>query len=233
LDAEDDEYDVGEYPTNGRTNIKRQRESSSFSSYSRPTYSPPSYTYSYQPQYYHHSNSPPHSTTIDSDDTVFDEYEEFEHEAFVEKEKYNKEKQQRGVSHILKTTRTKFATPPTNTRSHSKEQKRWSTSSTITDDNTILTVLSTSAPPDSPFSPPHHHHQLPPASTHEYQEKAEMEREQSEMRARDLEREVEGDTWTPTCTQALRREWQAVSLRIRFGVFRAQRKMKNRIASFT
>ncbi|KAF8055880.1 hypothetical protein FPV67DRAFT_1457874 [Lyophyllum atratum] len=36
--------------------------------------------------------------------------------------------------------------------------------------------------------------------------------------------------WTPTCAQALRRQWQAVSLRVRFGVFRAQRRMKTRLA---
>ncbi|RDB22136.1 hypothetical protein Hypma_010758 [Hypsizygus marmoreus] len=35
--------------------------------------------------------------------------------------------------------------------------------------------------------------------------------------------------WTPTCTQALKRQWQAVSLRIRFGVFRARRKMKTKL----
>ncbi|GLB34555.1 hypothetical protein LshimejAT787_0201200 [Lyophyllum shimeji] len=36
--------------------------------------------------------------------------------------------------------------------------------------------------------------------------------------------------WTPTCMQALRRQWQAVTLRIRFGVFRAQRRLKSRLA---
>lgn len=37
--------------------------------------------------------------------------------------------------------------------------------------------------------------------------------------------------WTPTCTQSLRRQWQAISLRFRFGVFRAQRKMRRRVHS--
>ena len=212
---DDDEYDVGEYPTQGRVNNNRP------SSLSRPPYSP-NYSYHPQPQPFH--NSPPQSTTLDSDDTVFDEYEEFEHEAFVEKEKKDSRKSS-GVSHILKS---KFASPPhtINTRSHSKERKRWSATS-IADDATTVTVLSTSAN-DSLYSPSPaaHQHPLPLES-----EKEEIERERSERRARDLEREVEGERWTPTCTQALRREWQAVSLRIRFGVFRAKRKLRTRIAS--
>ena len=235
LAVEDDEYDVGEYPTNGRVNNKRQRDSSSFSSYPRPSYSYSNYSYQPQPQpqHHHYHHSPPlHSSTLDSDDTVFDEYEEFEYEGFVQKEKEHRRSS--GVSHILKSTRTKFVTPP-NTRSHSKERKRRSSSSTTTttaDDATTVTVLSTSAPPDSLHSPSSaYQHSLPPASTHQYQEKEELERERSERRARDLEREVERERWTPTCTQALRREWQAVSLHIRFSVFRAQRKMRSRIAS--
>ena len=222
---DDDEYDVGEYPTHGRVNNKRP---SSFSTYSRssPSYSP---NYSYHPQPLINHNSPPHSTTFDSDDTVFDEYEEFEHEAFVEKEKKESRKPN-GVSHILKSTRTKFASPPHNTPSHSKERKRWSSAS-IPDDATTVTVLSTSAN-DSLYSPSPAAHQHPlPLVSPQYQEKEEVERERSERTGRDLEREVEGESWTPTCTQALRREWQAVSLRIRFGVFRARRKLRTRISS--
>lgn len=37
------------------------------------------------------------------------------------------------------------------------------------------------------------------------------------------------DDWTPTCTQTIRREWQAVTLRLRFSVFRTQRKIKRRL----
>ena len=37
--------------------------------------------------------------------------------------------------------------------------------------------------------------------------------------------------WTPTCTEAMRRQWQAVSLRIRFGLFRATRKVRRRMSS--
>jgi hypothetical protein len=222
LDLDDDEYDVGEYPTTGRVNNKRPTSLS----HSSPSYS--NYSYHSQSQQVHH-NSPPHSTTLDSDDTVFDEYEELEQEAFVEKEK---PRCSSGVSHIIKSTRTKFVTSPT-THTHSKERKRWSSSSIQDDDATIVTVLSTSAANDSlhATSPAAHVHPLPPASMHEYQEKEEQERERSERRGKELEREVEGERWTPTCTQALRREWQAVSLRIRFSVFRARRRFKTRIAS--
>ncbi|KAF8884789.1 hypothetical protein BD779DRAFT_1535348 [Infundibulicybe gibba] len=37
--------------------------------------------------------------------------------------------------------------------------------------------------------------------------------------------------WTPTCTDSLRRHWQAISLRFRFGLFRAKRRMRNRVNS--
>ena len=38
--------------------------------------------------------------------------------------------------------------------------------------------------------------------------------------------------FVPTCSQSLRRQWQALSLRFRFGVFRAQRKVMRRVHSF-
>lgn len=37
--------------------------------------------------------------------------------------------------------------------------------------------------------------------------------------------------YTPTCSQSLRRQWQAFALRFRFGVFRAQRKVMRRVQS--
>lgn len=42
-------------------------------------------------------------------------------------------------------------------------------------------------------------------------------------------REVE---YVPTCSQSLRRQWQAFSLRLRFGVFRAQRDFMRRVHLF-
>lgn len=38
--------------------------------------------------------------------------------------------------------------------------------------------------------------------------------------------------YVPTCSQSLRRQWQALSLRFRFSVFRAQRKVMRRVHSF-
>ncbi|KII88250.1 hypothetical protein PLICRDRAFT_54090 [Plicaturopsis crispa FD-325 SS-3] len=35
--------------------------------------------------------------------------------------------------------------------------------------------------------------------------------------------------WTPTCGEALRREWQAVALRVRFALFRAKRRVRRRL----
>jgi len=37
--------------------------------------------------------------------------------------------------------------------------------------------------------------------------------------------------WVPTCTQSLQRQWQALSLAFQFGVFRAQRRMRQRVHS--
>ena len=67
-------------------------------------------------------------------------------------------------------------------------------------------------------------------------------------RSRDLppteEEEASGDTprpcltsartaeYVPTCSQSLRRQWQAFSLRLRFGVFRAQRNFMRRVHLF-
>ncbi|KAG5651292.1 hypothetical protein H0H81_009191 [Sphagnurus paluster] len=38
------------------------------------------------------------------------------------------------------------------------------------------------------------------------------------------------DEWTPTCTHALRRQWHALAMRVRFGVFRAQKRVRQRLA---
>ena len=37
--------------------------------------------------------------------------------------------------------------------------------------------------------------------------------------------------WVPTCTQSLQRQWQALSLAFQFGVFRARRRMRQRVHS--
>ncbi|KIM86212.1 hypothetical protein PILCRDRAFT_4743 [Piloderma croceum F 1598] len=39
------------------------------------------------------------------------------------------------------------------------------------------------------------------------------------------------DDWTPTCTQSIRREWQAITLRLRFSAFRTKRKIKRRLGT--
>ncbi|EPQ57842.1 hypothetical protein GLOTRDRAFT_114455 [Gloeophyllum trabeum ATCC 11539] len=35
--------------------------------------------------------------------------------------------------------------------------------------------------------------------------------------------------WTPTCTQSIRRQWQAVSLALRFSLFRARRRLRRKL----
>jgi len=39
------------------------------------------------------------------------------------------------------------------------------------------------------------------------------------------------DDWTPTCGQSIRREWQAITLRLRFSLFRTKRKIKRRLGT--
>lgn len=45
-----------------------------------------------------------------------------------------------------------------------------------------------------------------------------------------VEKDDSGE-WVPTCTQSLQRQWQALSLAFQFGVFRAQRRMRQRVHS--
>ncbi|CAA7271093.1 unnamed protein product [Cyclocybe aegerita] len=40
-----------------------------------------------------------------------------------------------------------------------------------------------------------------------------------------------GETGVPTCGESIRRQWQALALRFRFGVFRAQRRVRRRVHS--
>ncbi|KZT19335.1 hypothetical protein NEOLEDRAFT_1183499 [Neolentinus lepideus HHB14362 ss-1] len=35
--------------------------------------------------------------------------------------------------------------------------------------------------------------------------------------------------WTPTCTQSIRRQWQAISLSLRFSIFRARRRLRRKL----
>jgi len=40
--------------------------------------------------------------------------------------------------------------------------------------------------------------------------------------------QVDSD-WTPTCTQSLRRQWQAITLGFRFSLFRTKRRLRRRM----
>ena len=44
-------------------------------------------------------------------------------------------------------------------------------------------------------------------------------------------KEREEGEYVPSCGQAMRRQWHALALRFRFGVFRAQRRMQRRVSS--
>ncbi|KAH7889337.1 hypothetical protein F5I97DRAFT_1827203 [Phlebopus sp. FC_14] len=49
--------------------------------------------------------------------------------------------------------------------------------------------------------------------------------------AEDDQQVVSGDSeWTPTCTQSLRRQWQAIALSFRFTLFRTKRRIQRRMS---
>jgi hypothetical protein len=45
------------------------------------------------------------------------------------------------------------------------------------------------------------------------------------------EAQEKDNEWTPTCSESIRREWQAITLSLRFSVFRLKRKIKRRLAT--
>ncbi|EAU88953.1 hypothetical protein CC1G_10081 [Coprinopsis cinerea okayama7 len=61
---------------------------------------------------------------------------------------------------------------------------------------------------------------------HEEEEEEEEEEEHRQRRQREEEKDH-----APTCAESLKRQWQAWSLRIRFGMFRAERRIKRRVQS--
>jgi len=46
----------------------------------------------------------------------------------------------------------------------------------------------------------------------------------------DEEEEEKQQEYVPTCSDAIRRQWQAIALRVQFGLFRAQKRFKGRSA---
>jgi hypothetical protein len=40
---------------------------------------------------------------------------------------------------------------------------------------------------------------------------------------------VQEQDWTPTCSMAIRRQWEAVRLRLGLGVFRARRRIRRKV----
>ncbi|EGN95729.1 hypothetical protein SERLA73DRAFT_162494 [Serpula lacrymans var. lacrymans S7.3] len=52
---------------------------------------------------------------------------------------------------------------------------------------------------------------------------------ESEVITHDDDDQEAQNEWTPTCTHTLRRQWQALALRLRFGLFRTKRRIKRRV----
>ncbi|KAG6896135.1 hypothetical protein C0992_010071 [Termitomyces sp. T32_za158] len=184
----------------------------SFSSYQprRPVYS-----YSYVPTLVI-------PDSLDSDDTVLDDNND------------DDSPRPSGVSRILSRTKREFSRRRRSLDAASNQSASpYYTSALLTPDTptTTATAVSEEHEPDtaSLHAPSHHHplaHTLSRFSCHSAAP-LDCARDAGYTPTQDAEGE---QPWTPTCAQALRRQWQAVSLRIRFGVFRARRRMKTRLA---
>ncbi|KAF5386024.1 hypothetical protein D9615_002405 [Tricholomella constricta] len=172
--------------------------------------------------YSHHNHQchyTPHS--FDSDETVLDDYNE--HEGLTNEDKAS------SVSRIiLRTKHPQTAAPPPPNQPPSPRHPRTPHHSSHRHITTPSPTPSPTSPipvaPNTPVRPSaqsasnnnNHHHHHEPSPAHEYTPSQDSERD---------------PVWTPTCTQALRRHWQTLSLRVRFGLFRAQRRMKSRLAT--
>ncbi|KAF5385273.1 hypothetical protein D9615_001439 [Tricholomella constricta] len=173
-------------------------------------------TYSHHNHQHHYT---PHS--FDSDETVLDDYNE--HEGLTNEDKAS------SVSRIiLRTKHPQTAAPPPPNQPPSPRHPRTPHHSSHRHITTPSPTPSPTSPipvtPNTPVRPSaqsasnnnNHHHHHEPSPAHEYTPSQDSERD---------------PVWTPTCTQALRRHWQTLSLRVRFGLFRAQRRMKSRLAT--
>ncbi|KAF5368787.1 hypothetical protein D9615_010398 [Tricholomella constricta] len=233
----------------------RDSHSNSFSSYQQQR--PMAYTFHPTPTYshHHHHHHTPHS--FDSDETVLDEYDE--HDGLTNEDKASSvsriilrtkrefAKKRRSLdgasrrstdssSPTSKPTAVSEAPedaasllapshhhPLTHTLSHQSYSRRSQHSRASfhsereqpSRNNNYVNYTSASTH-DNNSNNHHHHHHPEPSPAHDYTPSQDSERD---------------PVWTPTCTQALRRQWQALSLRVRFGLFRAQRRMKSRLAT--
>ncbi|TFK36401.1 hypothetical protein BDQ12DRAFT_249609 [Crucibulum laeve] len=227
--------------SNSHTNLASSRRR-----YSR-NYAPPSYP---TPSYYstsasRYDSSPP--TSYESDETMFHSHDG---SLFLE-EKEGKEKKG------LLGKKSKTAKRHSAEVKELNEKEDYPTSFPPTAPITLLSSRpskgSISITHPSPARPEHHHRSssfsLPPvpksssssspflsdnerSSSHSSSHHSHHDEDDEEHN--DDEHDAEpaaAHEWTPTCTQSLKRQWQAISLRFRFGVFRAQRRVKRRVHS--
>ncbi|KAG6860458.1 hypothetical protein C0995_010855 [Termitomyces sp. Mi166 len=198
-------------------------------------------SFSKRPVYSYSSYVPtivvPHS--YDSQDTVLDDDDD-DDPAFVPRPS--------GVCRILSRTKREFTRRrrSLDAASHASSSSPYYTPTLLTPDTPTTTTTATvvsevhegdHCPHDndtaSLHAPSHHHPLSHTFSRYSYYSEPGFHRhtlshpDTTPPEYTPTERE---EVWTPTCAQALRRQWQAVSLRIRFSVFRAQRRMKSRLA---
>jgi hypothetical protein len=120
-----------------------------------------------------------------------------------------------------------------------KKARRFSWGSSKKDEKTLSTwspqTPSTPLSPASPLSPTSAASAFSQSSGYSYSySPSPYIDEEDEDRDQDVEAEEEErrtPAYAPSCGQSLRRQWQALALSVRFGVFRAQRRVMRRVHS--
>jgi len=78
--------------------------------------------------------------------------------------------------------------------------------------------------------PTYQDHTLMEEDEIEERERTEEDDDDEEERER-MRRRKQAEDSVPTCAESLKKQWQAWSLRVRFGMFRAERRIKRRVQS--
>lgn len=237
-EEQDDELEgrlYGNLTSRRPTYQQQQRRRSSGNSYSLRT-SASSYSYNKRQQTspHHIPHYTPHS--FDSEDTVLDESDDDDDfSSFT-----HRDKNVSGVSRFILRTKGEFTR-----RRRSIESAGASPDSLTQDSSPISDVDADIDVSQTTHNQPAHYPftrtfslqsqgRRSRASQHRDERTAltasphsQQEQQRSSFVEED-EEEVPETRWTPTCTQVLRMQWQSVALRVRFSLFRTQKKLSTR-----
>lgn len=188
-----------------------------------------SYIYASYRSPYHYFSTPPTAssssppTSFDSDRTVFDEADD---STFVDDSHSHVTNFKRKLGKRRSSSSSSNGSPtssPSNKRRSAVEERRSSTS----DSAEPSPRVSGEEPRYRYLTPPDELDEQYLLSSHTPPPDPDFDR--SHQQNQNENEKHDNQEWTPTCTQNLRRQWQALSLRFRFSIFRAQRRVKRRI----